>query len=53
MNAKVDWKGRMSFTGSSDSGYEVPLGASSKVGGDEDGFRPMELMAVRDRKSVV
>ena len=46
MNAKVDWKGRMSFTGSSDSGYEVPLGASSKVGGDEDGFRPMELMAV-------
>jgi len=46
MNAKVDWKGRMSFTGSADSGFEVPLGASSKVGGDEDGFRPMELMAV-------
>jgi len=46
MNAKVDWKGRMSFTGSSDSGYEVPLGASPKVGGDEDGFRPMELMAI-------
>ena len=46
MNAKVDWKGRMSFSGSADSGFEVPLGASSKVGGDEDGFRPMELMAV-------
>lgn len=46
MNAKVDWKGRMSFTGSADSGYEVPLGAYKKVGGDEDGFRPMELMAV-------
>jgi len=46
MNAKVDWKGRMSFTGSADSGFEVPLDAYAKVGGDEDGFRPMELMAV-------
>ena len=46
MNAKVDWKGRMSFTGSADSGFEVPLGSSPDVGGDNDGFRPMELMAV-------
>ena len=46
MNAKVDWKGRMSFTGSADSGFEVPLGSSPDVGGDNDGFRPMELMAI-------
>lgn len=46
MNAKVDWKGKLSFTGSSDSSFEVPLGASPKVGGDDDGFRPMELMAI-------
>ncbi|MCD6426059.1 MAG: OsmC family protein [Anaerolineales bacterium] len=46
MNAKVDWKGKLSFTCSSDSGFEVPLGASPKVGGDDDGFRPMELMAI-------
>ncbi|HDD61992.1 MAG: osmotically inducible protein OsmC [Chloroflexota bacterium] len=46
MNAKVEWKGRMSFTGSSDSGFNIPLGASPEVGGDDDGFRPMELMAV-------
>ena len=46
MNAKVDWKGRMSFTGSADSGFEVPLGSFPEVGGDNDGFRPMELMAV-------
>lgn len=46
MNAKVDWKGRMSFTGSADSGFEVPLGSYPEVGGDDDGFRPMELMAV-------
>ena len=46
MNAKVDWKGRMSFTGSADSGFEIPLGSHPEVGGDNDGFRPMELMAV-------
>jgi putative redox protein len=46
MNAKVDWNGRMSFTGSADSGFEVPLGSFPEVGGDNDGFRPMELMAV-------
>ncbi len=46
MNAKVDWKGRMSFTGSADSGFEIPLGTYPEVGGDNDGFRPMELMAI-------
>ena len=46
MNAKVNWNGRMSFTGSADTGYEVPLGASPAVGGDNDGFRPLELMSV-------
>jgi putative redox protein len=46
MKAQVDWKGRMTFTGSADSGFEVPLGSYPEVGGDNDGFRPMELMAV-------
>ena len=46
MNAEVQWKGRMSFTGTADSGFEVPLGSSPEVGGDNDGFRPMELMAL-------
>lgn len=46
MNAKVDWKGRLTFTGSADSGFEVPLGSYPEVGGDDDGFRPMELIAV-------
>ncbi len=46
MNAKVHWKGRMSFTGSADSGFEVQLGSNPEVGGDNDGFRPMELMAI-------
>ncbi len=46
MTVKVQWKGRMSFTGAADSGFEVPLGSSPEVGGDNDGFRPMELMAI-------
>ena len=46
MNAKVSWQGRMSFSGSAGTGFEVPLGASPAVGGDNDGFRPLELMGV-------
>jgi putative redox protein len=46
MNAKVNWQGKLSFTGTADTGFELPLGASPKVGGDNDGFRPLELMAV-------
>lgn len=36
----------MSFTGTANTGFEVPLGAHPQVGGDNDGFRPLELMAV-------
>ncbi|MEE8356178.1 MAG: OsmC family protein [Anaerolineales bacterium] len=46
MKAEVQWKGRMSFTGAADTGFEVPLGSSPEVGGDNDGFHPMELMAI-------
>jgi len=46
MDAKVIWHGDMTFTGKADTGFEVPLGAHPKVGGANDGFRPMELMAV-------
>jgi len=46
MDAKVTWKGRLSFTGSAETGFEIPIGADPKVGGDNDGFRPMELMAI-------
>jgi len=46
MDAKVTWRGRMSFVGTSDSGFSVPLGTVPQVGGDNDGFRPLELTAV-------
>ncbi len=46
MDAKVTWSQGMSFTGSADTGFNVPLGAHPSVGGANDGFRPLELMAV-------
>ncbi len=46
MDAKVVWKDRLTFAGRADTGFELPLGASPNVGGDNDGFRPMELIAL-------
>ena len=46
MDAKVIWKERMSFSGSAESGFTIPLGTSPDLGGDDDGFRPMELLAI-------
>lgn len=44
MKASVVWKGRLSFDGTADSGFTVPMGSAPRVGGDNDGFRPMELI---------
>lgn len=46
MNAKVLWQGGLNFTGSSDSGFELSMGAAPEPGSTGDGFRPMELMAL-------
>ena len=46
MKVNVEWSDRLSFHGTAETGFTVPLGASPKVGGDNDGFRPMELMAL-------
>ena len=46
MEAKVTWSQGMSFSGSASSGFSVPLGTDPSVGGSDDGFRPLELMAV-------
>lgn len=46
MEATVTWKKGLSFRGTADTGFEIPLGAPEDVGGAEDGFRPIELMAV-------
>src|SRR5512136_2656684 len=46
MDAKVTWSHGMSFTGTANSGFTINLGADPSVGGDNDGFRPLELMAI-------
>ena len=44
MKASVTWDQGLSFEGAADTGFVVNLGASPAVGGDNDGFRPMELI---------
>src|SRR5512141_1424850 len=46
MEAKVIWSEGLSFTGTAGSGFSVQLGTDPDVGGKDDGFRPMELMAL-------
>jgi putative redox protein len=46
MEATVHWKDGLSFAGSAGSSYKVDLGGDIEVGGKEDGFRPLELMAL-------
>jgi len=46
MDATVTWSKKLTFTGTADSGFSIPLGADPSVGGDDDGFRPLELIAV-------
>ena len=45
MNAKVNWHKGLTFTGEADTGVTLPLGGKSSAGGENDGFRPMELIA--------
>jgi putative redox protein len=44
MEAKVTWKGRMSFDAVADSGHVVRLGTKPEYGGDDDGASAMELV---------
>lgn len=46
METKVTWSQGLTFTGTAGSGFSVPLGTDPVVGGNDDGFRPMELMAI-------
>lgn len=46
MNAAAIWNSGLSFIGTADSGFRIPLGAAADVGGANDGFRPIELMAL-------
>ena len=45
MEAKVIWKGGLKLDGTADTGFHVPISADLAVGGDGQGFKPMELIA--------
>lgn len=44
MKAAVTWDHGLTFEGTADTGFTVSMGGSTAVGGDDDGFRPMELI---------
>ena len=47
MDASVVWKKGLSFTGKAfTSNHTLPLGADPAAGGENDGFRPTELVLV-------
>jgi len=46
MKATVNWKGNMAFVGKSDSDFPVQIDADTTVGGEGNGARPMELIAL-------
>jgi len=46
MEASAVWQQRMTFTGVANSGFPLTIGTDPAVGGDNDGVRPMELVAI-------
>ena len=46
MDVKVTWNNKLSFTGIGESSFTLPLDAEESVGGENSGFRPMELIAI-------
>ena len=45
MDAKVTWKRNLSFTGTANSGFTIPLGTGGPAGAN-DGTSPMELLGI-------
>jgi len=46
VDAKVTWGGKLAFNGTTESGFSVALDGKASAGGEENGFQPMELMAI-------
>ena len=46
MDAKATLKEGLTFIATADSGFEMRLDTSRRVGGDESGFPPLELIAM-------
>ena len=46
MEVNVTWKSKLAFSGNGEHGYSMPLDGTPAVGGDGNGFEPMELIAI-------
>lgn len=46
MDAKVTWKGDMTFEATATTGFTVVMDSSESGGGHDGGFRPTELLAM-------
>jgi len=46
MDVNITWNQNMAFTGTAESGHELTLDSSEGSGGQNTGFRPMELVAL-------
>ena len=44
MKATIDWQGQLQFSGTADSGHTVTIDGPPDIGGENAGFRPMEMM---------
>lgn len=44
MQASIQWLGKMAFTASDSNGNQLRLDAPEAVGGDNNGFRPKQLL---------
>lgn len=46
MDVKLNWRGRMTFEGAGPSGFTQRLDTDQTSGGDNNGARPMEMIAL-------
>lgn len=44
MKASIDWQGQLQFSGSADSGHHLTIDGPPDIGGENAGFRPMEMI---------
>lgn len=44
MKATIDWQGKLQFSGTADSGHTLTIDGPPDIGGENAGFRPMEMI---------
>jgi len=44
MQARIDWQGKLQFTGRADSGHAITIDGPPALGGENAGLRPMEMI---------